>query len=97
MTSCNLAEAITDAMASPAFCMPAEIAHLLDVQIIRTAAIHATLKQENNNTRAAMLEPAEPAPAAAEMPPAETIDKKPARPLRKKKSSLASSDWSKRL
>ena len=38
MTTCNLADVITDALASPAFGMTAEIANMLAVQIIRTAA-----------------------------------------------------------
>lgn len=38
MTTCNLADVITDALKSPAFGMTAEIANLLAVQIIRTAA-----------------------------------------------------------
>lgn len=38
MTPCNLADVITDALKSPAFGMTADIAHLLALQIIRTAA-----------------------------------------------------------
>lgn len=38
MTTCNLADVITDALASPAFGMTADVANLLAVQIIRTAA-----------------------------------------------------------
>ena len=38
MTTCNLADVITDALKSPAFGMTAEVANLLAVQIIRTAA-----------------------------------------------------------
>lgn len=38
MTTCTLADVITDALKSPAFGMTADIARLLAVQIIRTAA-----------------------------------------------------------
>ncbi len=38
MNTCNLADVITDALASPAFGMTAEVAKMLAVQIIRTAA-----------------------------------------------------------
>lgn len=38
MNTCNLAEVITDALASPVFGMPAEVANILATQIIRAAA-----------------------------------------------------------
>lgn len=38
MTTCNLADIITDALVSPAFGMSADVANLLAVQIIRAAA-----------------------------------------------------------
>lgn len=63
MTTCTLADVITDTLQSPAFAMPAALAHLLATEIIRAAAArgHAgsdyylphlnTLTRAERNTR----------------------------------------------